>query len=259
MMRPGSPPIFRIASARVMPFQTCVHVGRLHVAGDDAAAARPRPKATPSSADQTTISSGWRVRTFAAASASMHAQRRERSQIAVEVAAVRHRIDVRTEEDRRQGRVGAGAAPEDVAGRIDAGLEPGRRASSRSRTGDRRRRRPSRRRGSRRRRTCRPSGRPNMLSASIRCRNAVASTRAGRFCANARRPRTTGPIAAVARLVKNTRLDGLGHDRYLRTKNRERSGPRAATFSGRAARFSTCVTRDPSSREGPCAPHWLRR
>ena len=54
------------------------------------------------------------------------AERGERAQITVEVAAVRHRIDVRSEEDRRQRRVGAGAASEDIAGRVHAGIETGR-------------------------------------------------------------------------------------------------------------------------------------
>ena len=55
-----------------------------------------------------------------------HAQRRERSEITVEVAAVRHRIDVRTEKDRRQCPVGSGAATEDVACGVHAGFKTGR-------------------------------------------------------------------------------------------------------------------------------------
>ena len=54
------------------------------------------------------------------------AQCRERAEIAVEVAAARHRVDVRSEQDGRQRRLAAGAASEDVAGRIDARLEAGR-------------------------------------------------------------------------------------------------------------------------------------
>jgi hypothetical protein len=44
----------------------------------------------------------------------------QRSEIAVEVATVRHRVDVRSEQNRRASRIRAGAAAEDVAGRIDA-------------------------------------------------------------------------------------------------------------------------------------------
>src|SRR5688572_7509808 len=43
-----------------------------------------------------------------------HAQCRERSEIAVEVASVRHRINVRAEEDWRQSRIGSGTPTEDV-------------------------------------------------------------------------------------------------------------------------------------------------
>ncbi len=71
--------------------------------------ARPRPKATPSSADHTTISSGCRVRTCAAIERLDHRQRGQRAQIAVEVAAARHRVDVGSEQDRRRRGVRAGA------------------------------------------------------------------------------------------------------------------------------------------------------
>src|SRR5262249_49342667 len=46
----------------------------------------------------------------------------KRAEVAVEVAAVRHGIDVRAEEHGRERRVSAGAAGEDVAGWIDARL-----------------------------------------------------------------------------------------------------------------------------------------
>ena len=55
-----------------------------------------------------------------------HAQRGERSQVTVEVAAVRNRINVRAEEDRRQGRVGASAASEDISGLVHPGIKTGR-------------------------------------------------------------------------------------------------------------------------------------
>ena len=61
--------------------------------------------------------------TPAASSASSTAERAERPEIAVEVAAVRHRVDVRAEQDRRQRRPLPRAAREDVAGRIDARLQ----------------------------------------------------------------------------------------------------------------------------------------
>ena len=54
------------------------------------------------------------------------AERRERAEVAVEVAAARHRVDVRAEQDRRQRRLEAVAAREDVAGGIDARFEAGR-------------------------------------------------------------------------------------------------------------------------------------
>ena len=57
----------------------------------------------PSSYAQTTTSSGWRVRVSTSCSVQ-DADRRERPEIAVEVAAARDRIDVRAEEDRRERR-----------------------------------------------------------------------------------------------------------------------------------------------------------
>ena len=125
-MRSGSPPIFRIASARRHPVPDLVHVRRLHVAGDDAAAGEAaaerhaffgRPDHHLQRMARAHVGGSQRLE---------RAERGERAEVAVEVAAVRHRVDVRTEEDGRQGRVGAGAASEDVAGRIDAGLETGR-------------------------------------------------------------------------------------------------------------------------------------
>ena len=53
----------------------------------------------------------------------MTAMRRERAEVAVEVAAAGHRVDVRAEEDRRQRRFEAVAAREDVARGIDPRLE----------------------------------------------------------------------------------------------------------------------------------------
>jgi hypothetical protein len=50
---------------------------------------------------------------------------RQRPEIAVEVAAARHRVDVGTEEDRLEHGIRTGARREDVRGRVDAGLEPG--------------------------------------------------------------------------------------------------------------------------------------
>ena len=95
------------------------------------------------------------------------AEGRERSEIAVEVAAARHRVDVRAEEDRRQ----AMARCRRVARRYcrpDRRAARGRpRASGPSRSGGQRRRRPSTRRGSRRPRTCR---RPAVRTCSaLRC------------------------------------------------------------------------------------------
>ena len=58
-----------------------------------------------------------------------HFERRERAQIAVEVAAVGHRVDVRAEQDRRLIRLAAEAG-EDVAGGIDARHDLGRFISS---------------------------------------------------------------------------------------------------------------------------------
>ena len=54
----GLPPILRIASARVMPFQICRGPPGSMSPAAIRLPARPLPKATPSSAAQTTISSG---------------------------------------------------------------------------------------------------------------------------------------------------------------------------------------------------------
>ncbi len=54
-----------------------------------------------------------------------HGQRAERPEIAVEVAAARHRVDMGAEEDRLQGRVAAIAPRGDVACGIDARLQAG--------------------------------------------------------------------------------------------------------------------------------------
>ncbi len=51
---------------------------------------------------------------------------RKRAEVAVEVAALGHRVDVRAEQDRRKRRLEAFAAREDVAGGIDPRLEAGR-------------------------------------------------------------------------------------------------------------------------------------
>ena len=54
------------------------------------------------------------------------AERGERAEVAVEVAAARHRVDMRAEQDRLAARCRCPAAGEDVAGRIDARLQAGR-------------------------------------------------------------------------------------------------------------------------------------
>jgi hypothetical protein len=48
----------------------------------------------------------------------------ERAEVAVEIAAVRHRVDVRSEQDGRELRLGTYMSSEDVARRIDPRLEP---------------------------------------------------------------------------------------------------------------------------------------
>ena len=105
MMRSGSPPILRIAVRRAQPFQTCVHVRRLDVAGDDAAAgeaAAERDAFLGRPDDH--LERMARARRSPRSSASIDAERGERAEVAVEVAAARHRVDVRAEEDRRQRR-----------------------------------------------------------------------------------------------------------------------------------------------------------
>ena len=52
-----------------------------------------------------------------------HFDRAHRADLAVEAPALRHRVDVRADRERREGGVGAGAAADDVAGRVDADLE----------------------------------------------------------------------------------------------------------------------------------------
>ena len=102
-MRSGSPPILRIASARVMPFQTssmsALVTSRRRRCGCRRGRGRRR---TPSSCAQITISSGWRVRSAGGVERFDGAERAKRPEVAVEVPAVRHRVDVRAEEDRRQ-------------------------------------------------------------------------------------------------------------------------------------------------------------
>ena len=66
------------------------------------------------------------MRTAVAIQGLDHAERRERSEVAVEVAAGRHGVDVGTEQNRRQRRVGSGTQGEDVARRIDPRRQPGR-------------------------------------------------------------------------------------------------------------------------------------
>ena len=63
------------------------------------------------------------MRTLARRAGFDDAERRERTEVAVEVAAARNRVDVRAEEDRRQRRLEPVAAREDVAGGIDARFE----------------------------------------------------------------------------------------------------------------------------------------
>src|SRR5687767_4321877 len=54
------------------------------------------------------------------------AERGERSEIAVEVAAMRHRIDVGTKEDWRKGGLGTRSASEDIAGGVNARFQTSR-------------------------------------------------------------------------------------------------------------------------------------
>ena len=61
---------------------------------------RPFGKVPPSSCAQTTTSTGWRVATPARRDGARHLDGGERPQGAVEVAAVRDRVDVRADQDR---------------------------------------------------------------------------------------------------------------------------------------------------------------
>src|SRR5207245_10771542 len=54
-----------------------------------------------------------------------HAERRQRAEIPIEIAAARHRVDVRSEHDGWQRGVAARASAQDVAGYIDPRLEAG--------------------------------------------------------------------------------------------------------------------------------------
>ena len=107
----------RVAALQAVPH--AIHVAGLHVAGDDAAgrgadaerrALFVRPHHHLERMARLDLRGLHRLD---------HFERRERAEIAVEVAAGRHRVDVRPEQDRRLIRLTA-EAREDVAGRVDA-------------------------------------------------------------------------------------------------------------------------------------------
>src|SRR5262249_59778643 len=94
-----------------------VHVGRLDVARDD-------PAAREAAAERETflVRPDDHLERMACADAAgaerfQGAERRQRSEVAVEVAAVRHRVDVGAEEDRREAPARGPAPPGEVAGR----------------------------------------------------------------------------------------------------------------------------------------------
>ena len=96
-----SPLILRMASARTIPFQdrdrsawTSPATTRLP--------ARTLPNATPSSLAQMTISSGWARLDSGGRERLQHTDGGKRAEVSIEVASVRHRVDMRAEQNRRE-------------------------------------------------------------------------------------------------------------------------------------------------------------
>ena len=111
------------------PVPDLVQIRRLEIAGDDAAAGEGAAEGDPLLVRpddhlqrMTRSHPGGRQRV----DRLDRAERRQRAEVAVEVSAARHRVDVRSEENRRQRRLRSRPPAEDVAARIDARLEAGR-------------------------------------------------------------------------------------------------------------------------------------
>jgi hypothetical protein len=119
--RSGSPPTNAMPSFTVLPEAvTC--------ASSDASnwplTAR-LPKSPPSSLAQTATSMGWRSVMPRSRSVRATSIDGEHADVAVEVAALRHRVHVRAEDERLQRRVAAGPAADQVAGEVGGRLEAG--------------------------------------------------------------------------------------------------------------------------------------
>jgi hypothetical protein len=105
----------RIASARVSPFQVCVRSP-----GDDAAAGQSAPECEALFV-RPDHNVEWVPRGVAALVQDLDGfNRGQRAEIAVEIASLRDRIDVRAEKDWLGGGIAARTPGEDVTGGIDA-------------------------------------------------------------------------------------------------------------------------------------------
>ena len=115
----------RIASARRHAVPDLIQVRRLDVAGNDAAAGQ-----TTAEGDALFVSPDNHLERMPSVdprgvAGFDRAECGQRSKIAVEIAAVGDRVDVRAEENRLERRVAAWTAAEDVASGIDPRVEPG--------------------------------------------------------------------------------------------------------------------------------------